>query len=215
MDYKQTRYLFNSYLSIKYLNESKPRLDLGLDYYNKGVIMNKAKKIIKKILLTFLILIVLYVTFTFIYTNIKYNEYNKIILENTYVKENSIRHVDNKTGYYLNIMKGPISLMPGNFLSIQYETSTENASLFIWPFSFGVKYGLSLHAETETGLLDGSNFNSDKPVANIGFTSYQFYVDKDMNPTQELTDIEQELYNKYKDQIKKLNLRAQELWNLN
>jgi len=175
--------------------------------------MNKAKKIIKKILLTFLILIVSYVAFTFIYTNVKYNEYNKIISENTHTDEYSY-YIDNKTGYYLNIMKGPTSILPENFLSVKYENNTESISLFIWPSSFGVRYGLSFLAEEEKKLLDGSSFNSSEPVQVAGSTMYQFYVDKDMNPKQELLDIEQELYNKYKDQIKKLNLRAQELWNL-
>lgn len=63
-------------------------------------------------------------------------------------------------------------------------------------------------------LLNGSSFNSSEPVQASGSTMYQFYVDKDMNPTQELTDIEQESYNKYKEHIIKLNERAQELWNL-
>lgn len=110
--------------------------------------MNKVKKIIKKILLTFLILIVSYVAFMFIYTNVKYNEYNKIISENTHIDE-YFSYIDNKTGYYLNIMKGPTSILPENFLSVKYENNTESISLFIWPSSFGVRYGLSFLVDEE------------------------------------------------------------------
>lgn len=112
-------------------------------------------------------------------------------------------------GYSYNVFKPSYLSFSGNLsMSLYCEDEIENnetrCSLLIWPkLSGNYEYGVTLRVYKK---------DNDKEV--FSFDIYAFLLDEKMNPIEKLDPLELEIYEKEKDVIKSMYMKAHYMWGI-